>query len=163
MLLINEDRWGFTNLSSCGPSKCWRLLLCCFCWLNWTANQSCFSPLPLFFHFATEGGRCLKCSAKRHVCCRLQSRNGAKQGGMRAARDSKPSTLISSPILVAIHYPLTVCCSYSLSFSWHFLYMPFDYKIVCNWGQTISICVETFTFAKQNHHVILQLLEALAP
>lgn len=31
-------------------------LLCCFCWLNWTANQSCFSPLSLFFILQQKGG-----------------------------------------------------------------------------------------------------------
>lgn len=71
------------------------------CWLDWAANQSCFSPVSLLFHFATEGGRCLEqCSLEIHVCCRSESRNGAKQGGMWAARDSNFSIVVSSTVCV---------------------------------------------------------------
>lgn len=42
-------------------------LLCCFCWLKWTANQSCFSPLSLLFPSATLRGRCPKCSPKKDM------------------------------------------------------------------------------------------------
>lgn len=70
-----------------------------FCWLNWTANQSCFSPLSLSLHFATERGRCLDSSTKKKsmFCCRLESRNGAKnreeceQQGIQ-----NPSAVVSS-------------------------------------------------------------------
>lgn len=35
-----------------------------FAGFNWTANQSCFSPLPVFFHFTTKGGAVPSCSPK---------------------------------------------------------------------------------------------------
>lgn len=55
-------------------------LLCCFCWLNRTANQTCFSPLSLFFHFATERGRCLKCSLKETCLLQIIVQKWSKTG-----------------------------------------------------------------------------------
>lgn len=46
--------------------KYWRLSLCfAVCWLNWTANQSCFSSLALLFRRATERGRCPECKSTK--------------------------------------------------------------------------------------------------
>lgn len=60
---------------ACAPCKCCRLIFfycAVFCWLNWTANQSCFSPLCLFFHPATERGRCAECRPIKKKTCLLQ-------------------------------------------------------------------------------------------
>lgn len=64
-------------------------------WVNWTANQSCFSPLWLFFHFATERGRCL-----RHVCSRLEPRIGAKH---------KEEYKTCFPFYFELFFPKEVC------------------------------------------------------
>lgn len=55
----------------CGRWKYWILSLCfAVCWLNWTANQSCFSSLALLFRRATERGRRHECRPQK--ACLLQ-------------------------------------------------------------------------------------------
>lgn len=118
----------------CGPAEGWRLLLCCFCWLNWTANQSCFSPLSLFLHFATERGRCLDSSPKRHVCCRLESRNGAKNRQECEQRGiQNPSAVVRAKMCVNFSPAASHCLHWLVS-------CVFDHIIVCNCRKTFSIC-----------------------
>lgn len=115
---------------ACAPCKCCRLIFfycAVFCWLNWTANQSCFSPLCLFFHPATERGRCAECrpikkkdmfAADYSPKMEQKNRQECEQQGIQTH-----STLVSCPICATFFptiTPVTVCCSSSLSFSWTF-------------------------------------------
>ena len=122
MCCIHQDRWGllFFLFLSCGAS--WMLgdfLLCCFCWLNRTANQSCFSPLSLFFHFATERGRCLKCSPTE--TCLLQ---------IIVQKWSKTGRNVSSEAFRTFHsgFKSNLCYFHSSLFS---VRPTFDNMLVC--------------------------------
>lgn len=127
-----------------------------------------FSSVAVF-HFATEGGRCVKYSTKRHVCCRLHCRNWAKQGRMWAPRDSNPllwflirpsphcgtNVVLSYFILVWFVLPFTAhrsVCSSSLNiikvaFLWP-CYMSTSSYIT---AQKKLLCFETKYVAKANN------------
>lgn len=138
--------------------KNWRLFIVClslFCWLNWTANQSCFSSLSLRFRFATEGGRCLECSLQRHVCCRSQRRNGAKTGRNASSKGFGQSDVCCFPL------PTSLLAAIKLLVNLHPIYIYFFFaKKLDRFVEMNRIKVNSL--ANKNNVASLEMLPPLA-
>lgn len=130
-----------------------------FCWLNWTANQSCFSSLSLRFRFATEGGRCLECSPQRHVCCRSPRRNGAKnreeceQQGIRTESD-----------VCCFPLPTSLLAATKLLVNLHHVYIERDFFFAKKHDRFVKMNrIKINSHANKNNAASLEMLPPLAP
>lgn len=107
-----------------------------FCWLNWTANQSCFSPLSLFFHLATERGR-YPVQFKKTCLLQIFVAELSKTGRNMISKGFKPAAFLSSPVCAPFH-----CSSHCLlivlsiiKLEFYFICMPFGNIVIYYYGQ----------------------------
>lgn len=122
------------------PLDVGRLFIVLFLLAELDCQSKLFFSSVAVFHFATERGRCLKCSPKKTCLLQIIVQKWSKTGRNVSSKGFKA---LYSGFLPSLCYFLLPFSMFAVHFNCHsasiFLCMPFDYIRVYTCGQSVFV------------------------